>query len=41
MQRIDRDGGRGSWLPTPNKGNNGVGKEEEEKEVSCGCRVPP
>ena len=28
MQRIDRDGGGGSWPPTPNKGDNGVGKEE-------------
>ncbi len=30
MRRTDRDGGGGSWPPTPNKENNGVGKEEED-----------
>ena len=29
MPKIDIDGGGKSWLPTPNKENNGVGKEEE------------
>ena len=40
MQRIDRDGRGGSWPPTPNKGNNGVGKEEEEDNRANGQNIP-